>query len=107
MRDQTQARWLKAVMYDRRLSPTARVLGGVLLDRFCGRGGNPSVNDFAKAVCVSRRTTQRALNQLEGAGWIVRDDRKGGRDRPACIMLIERKPVLPFARPDPDQHQGH
>ncbi len=36
MLEQAKDRWLRAVMYDRGLSPAARVLGAVLISDFLG-----------------------------------------------------------------------
>jgi hypothetical protein len=104
MLEQAKDRWLRAVMYDRGLSPAARVLGAVLISDFLGNTRTPDIDAFAKALCVSPRTTKRALNQLEQAGWLTIPDRPK-RGNPPCIILTERSAVLPFPSRNPN-HQG-
>ena len=106
MLDQAQARWLDSVMRDRGLSPAARVLGAVLISDFLGTARAPDIDAFATALCASPRTTKRALNQLEQAGWLTMPERPK-RGNPTCIILTERCAVLPFTSPDNHQHQGH
>lgn len=99
MLEQAKDRWLRAVMYDRGLSPAARVLGAVLISDFLGNTRAPDIDAFAKALCVSPRTTKRALNQLEQAGWLTIANR-GKRGKPLHLALIDRSlltsgPCLP------------
>ena len=105
MCDQAQDRWLNAVMRDRGLSPAARVLGAVLISDFLGTTRAPDIDAFATALCASPRTTKRALDQLEQAGWLTMPERPK-RGNPPCIILTERCAVLPFTSPDHHQHQG-
>lgn len=96
MLDQAKDRWLRAVMYDRGLSPAARVLGAVLISDFLGNTRAPDIDAFAKALCVSPRTTKRALNQLEQAGWLTIAC-SGKRGKPLHVALIDRP--LPTSGP--------
>lgn len=96
MLEQAKDRWLRAVMYDRGLSPTARILGAVLISDFIGITRTPDNDAFAKALCVLPRTTKRALNQLEQAGWLTIANR-GKRGRPLHLALIDR--LLPTSGP--------
>ncbi len=105
MLEQVQDRWLRAVMYDRSLSPTARVLGSVLISDFLGTTRAPDIDAFAKAICASPRTTKRALDALEQAGWLAMPERPK-RGNPPCIILTERSAVLPFPSRNPNHHQG-
>jgi MarR-like DNA-binding transcriptional regulator SgrR of sgrS sRNA len=95
MLDQAKEEWLRAVMYDRGLSPAARVLGEVLISDFSGATCAPDIDALAVALCVSRRTTQRALDQLAQAGWltITKPGKRGNSQR---IALIERNMALPL-----------
>lgn len=102
MLEQAKEHWLRAVMYDRGLSPAARVLGGVLISDFFGTARAPDIDAFAKAICSSRRTAKRALDQLEQAGWLTIPERPK-RGNPPCIVLIERNAALP-ASPRIQQH---
>ncbi len=95
MLDQNQARWLRAVMYDRSLSPAARVLGAVLISDFLGTARAPDINAYAKAICASPRATKRALDALEQAGWLTVPERRK-RGNPPCIILTERRAALPL-----------
>ncbi|OHC50183.1 MAG: hypothetical protein A2X69_05705 [Rhodobacteraceae bacterium GWF1_65_7] len=76
-------------MYDRGLSPAARVLGAVLISDFLGNTSAPDIDAFAEALCVSPRTTKRALNQLEQAGWLTIAN-PGKRGKPLHLALIDR-----------------
>ena len=107
MSDQAQAqdRWLSAVMRDRGLSPAARVLGAVLISDFLGTARAPDIDAFATVLCASPRTTKRALNQLEQAGWLTMPERPK-RGNPPCIILTERSAVLPFPSRIANHHQG-
>ena len=89
MPEQAKDRWLRAVMYDRGLFPAARVLGAVLISDFLGNTRAPDIDAFAKALCVSPRTTKRALNQLEQAGWLTIAS-PGKRGKPLHLALIDR-----------------
>jgi MarR-like DNA-binding transcriptional regulator SgrR of sgrS sRNA len=99
MLEQAKDRWLRAVMYDRGLSPAARVLGAVLISDFLGNTRAPDIDAFAKALCVSPRTTKRALNQLEQAGWLtIANPCK--RRKPLHLTFIDRPlPTLGPSRP--------
>jgi MarR-like DNA-binding transcriptional regulator SgrR of sgrS sRNA len=99
MLDQAKDRWLRAVMYDRGLSPAVRVLGAVLISDFLGNTCTPDIDAFAKALCVSPRTTKRALNQLEQAGWLTIVN-PGKRGKPLHVALIDRPlPTLGPSQP--------
>ena len=99
MLEQAKGRWLRAVMYDRGLSPAARVLGAVLISDFLGNTRAPDIDALAKALCVSPRTTKRALNQLEQAGWLTIAN-PGKRGKPLHVALIDRPlPTLGPSRP--------
>lgn len=95
MLEQTKEEWLRAVMYDRGLCPAASVLGGVLISDFCGSTRAPDIDALAAALCVSRRTTRRALDQLAQAGWLT-ITKPGKRGNPPRIALIERNMALPL-----------
>lgn len=105
MLEQAKDRWLHAVMRDRGLSPAARILGAVLISDFLETARAPDIDLLAKALCVSPRTTKRALNQLEQAGWLTIPDRPK-RGNPPCIVLTERSAVLPFPSRIANHHQG-
>ena len=105
MLEEAKDRWLHAVMRDRGLSPAARVLGGVLITDFLGTTRAPDIDAFAKAICASPRTTKRALDALEQAGWLAMPERPK-RGNPPCIILNERSEVLPFPSRNPNYHQG-
>lgn len=86
-------------MRDRGLSPAARVLGAVLISDFLGKSCTSDIDEFAKALCVSARTTKRALNQLEQAGWLTIAD-PGKRGKPLHVVLIDRPlPTLGPSQP--------
>ncbi len=108
MLDHAQHQWLKSVMYEPGLSSTAKVLAGILLTHFCQPHNahlTPTVADFAQAVCASIRTTQRALSELESAGWLERQG-PNGAGKPNCIILTRRGTVLPFPSRAHNHHQG-
>jgi hypothetical protein len=105
MLEQAKDRWLRAVMYDRGLSPAARVLGALLIRDFLGCIRAPDIDAFAKALCASSRATKQALNQLEQAGWLTIPERPK-RGNPPCIILTDRRAVLPFQIGNPNHHQG-
>ena len=99
MLEQAKDRWLHAVMYDRGLSPAARVLGALLISDFFFNARTPDIDAFAKALCVSARATKRALNQLEQAGWPTIAN-PGKRGKPLHLALIDRSlPSLGPSRP--------
>jgi hypothetical protein len=94
MLEQGKEEWLRAVMYDRGLSPAARVLGGVLISDFSGSTSALNIEALSVALCVSQRTTQRALDQLAQAGWLT-ITKPGKRGNPPRIALIERSAARP------------
>ena len=99
MLEQAKDNWLRAVMYDRGLSPAARVLGALLISDFLGITLAPDIDAFAKALCVSPRITKRSLNQLERAGWLTIAN-PGKRGKPLHVALIDRPlPTLGPSRP--------
>jgi DNA-binding MarR family transcriptional regulator len=104
MLEQAKDQWVRALMRERELSPTARLLGAVLVAQFFGLPKSPSIDDLAKALCVSHSAAKRALDQLEQAGWLTIPDRPK-RGNPPCIILTERSAVLPFPSRNPN-HQG-
>ena len=86
-------------MRDRSMSPAARVLGAVLISDFLGNTCTPDISAFARALCVSPRTTKRALNQLEQAGWLTITN-PGKRGKPLQVALIDRPlPILGPSQP--------
>ena len=105
MLEEAKDRWLHAVMRDLGLSPTARILGAVLISDFLEVARAPDFDLFAKAICASPRVTRRALDQLERAGWLSIPDHPK-RGNPPCIILTERSAVLPFCQPVPQHLQG-
>lgn len=105
MLEEVKDRWLHAVMRDLGLSPTARILGAVLISDFLEVARAPDFDLFAKAICASPRVTRRALDQLERAGWLSIPDHPK-RGNPPCIILTERSAVLPFCQPVPQHLQG-
>jgi len=96
MLDQAKDKWLRAVMYDRSLSPAARVLGAVLISDLLCQTRASDIDAFAQALCVSPRTTKRALNQLEQAGWLTIAC-PAKRGKPLHVALIDRP--LPTSGP--------
>ena len=105
MLEEVKDRWLHAVMRDLGLSPTARILGAVLISDFLEVARAPDFDLFAKAICASPRVTRRALDQLERAGWLSIPDHPK-RGNPPCIILTERSAVLPFCQPVPQHLKG-
>ena len=105
MLEEVKDRWLHAVMRDLGLSPTARILGAVLISDFLEVARAPDFDLFAEAICASPRVTRRALDQLERAGWLSIPDHPK-RGNPPCIILTERSAVLPFCQPVPQHLQG-
>lgn len=67
--------WAKALAADGSLSAFARLLGYTLAIGYANAETaecRPSVSTLIKTLASSRSTVQRALSDLEGAGWIAR-----------------------------------
>lgn len=80
MRNVTNA-WIRAVRdHGGSLEPRARLAAMVIASYADPDGSNcwPSVATVARGMGVSERTAQRALDDLEQAGWLVRWFRSGG-----------------------------
>lgn len=105
MLEQAKDQWVRSLMRERGLSATARLLGAVLVAQFFGLPKSPTIDDLAKALCVSPGTAKRALDQLEQAGWLTIPERPK-RGNPPCIVLIERNAAPPALHPVQQHLQG-
>ena len=68
--------WFESIYADERLSHRARAVYMYLRDRSDADGKCwPGVKRIASDLHLSRRTAQRALADLESAGYVKRDER--------------------------------
>jgi DNA-binding MarR family transcriptional regulator len=68
--------WFESVYSAQELPHRARAVYMYLRDRADAEGKCwPGVKRIAADLCLSRRTTQRALSDLENAGLLLRDSR--------------------------------
>ena len=68
--------WFESIYTDERLSHRARTVYMYLRDRSDADGKCwPGVKRIASDLHLSRRTAQRALADLESAGYVKRDER--------------------------------
>jgi hypothetical protein len=72
-------RLLQAILADSDLSPTAKVVAGVLLDCLNCKTGKcyPSLAYLAARIGKKRRVISAAITQLRQRGWISRRGRRG------------------------------
>lgn len=82
--------WAEAVRRDAGLSLAARMLAHVLVLDFANGDTaqcDPGLTKMAECLGQSKRSTQRALQELIDAGWIDRQGRQGQRQVPILFLM--------------------
>lgn len=74
-------RWLNAIFYDCSVSPMSSRVAFLIADHLNSVSGVawPSVERIADRLCISTKTVQRSVKELEKAGWLSVNRSKGRR----------------------------
>lgn len=72
-------RWLNAIFYDCSVSPMSCRIAFLIADHLNSVSGYawPSIDRIADRLCVSTKTVQRSVKELETAGWLSVNRSKG------------------------------
>lgn len=84
IRTDQRFRWKRTVVHDGSLSSTARLIATLLADEYAGpnsEGIFPTQQTIADAIGVKVDTVQRALKQLDDAGYILRETEQVLREK--------------------------
>jgi hypothetical protein len=97
-------RWLNAVFYDCSMSPMSCRIAFLIADHLNSVSGDawPSIDRIADRLCVSTKTVQRSVKELEQAGWLSVNRSKGrmrsNRYRPNLMNEETRQARDKFGR---------
>lgn len=84
-----------SVCQDRQLSAGAKLTYGAIYTIRAAWGRvDPSRQELADRTGQSVRTVQRALNELESAGWIQKRHYKSGRGTLRTVFIVQDKKLL-------------
>jgi len=98
----------RALLRDGRISNGARVLGGLLWGYRNKETGTafPFQATLAREIGKDIRTVQRHLNELEKAGWIKREQRRGTRQLEYHIFAENSAAKMAYANRTHDNNAG-
>ena len=89
--------WMESVRRDAGLSATARLVAHTLALDYANRATgecNPGPKHLAATLGFSMDTAKRAIAELVGSGWIVRETNGPGRGNAARIIFLSRAQIV-------------